>query len=293
MADEGIIFKALSGFYYVKSGDEVIECRARGKFRHENVTPLVGDWVRFTRSGASGAIDEILPRRNSFARPAVSNLDQIVLVVSEAIPVTDPFLIDKMIAIAEHHEVEPIICINKCDIDNGDRLFNIYRSVGYKTLKTSALTGEGISELSELVNGKISAFTGNSGVGKSSLLNALDSDFSIKTDEISVKLGRGKHTTRHIELYSTKSGAIIADTPGFSSFELDKGEFKGAGELQNVFKEFKPYLSECRFTGCSHIKEKGCGVLNAVKAGEIQKSRHDSYIRLYDQLKDYHEWEHN
>lgn len=291
MAEKGVIYKALSGFYYIKSGDDIIECRARGRFRHESVTPLVGDNVMYTCSGNSGIIDEILPRKNYFIRPSVANLDQIIMVVSEAVPVTDTFLIDKMTAIAEHHHVDPIICINKCDIKSGDALYNIYSSVGYKTVKTSAVTGEGISELIELLNGKTSAFTGNSGVGKSSILNAIDSNFSISTNDVSYKLGRGKHTTRHIEFYYTNDGAIIADTPGFASFDLDKLEFTKASELQYVFTDFSPYIDECFFTGCSHTKEKGCSVLEAVKNGKIQRSRHDSYVRIYNQLKDIHEWD--
>ncbi len=291
MAEKGTIFKALSGFYYVKSGDEFVRCRARGKFRHSKVTPLVGDEVLFTQSGNEGMVDEILPRRNCFARPAVANLDCIVMVVSEAVPVTDTFLIDKMTAIAEHHSVEPVICINKCDIISGDRLFEVYSSVGYKTIKTSAKTGEGIMELRYALSGKTSAFTGNSGVGKSSILNALESDLNIKTDEVSIKLGRGKHTTRHIEFYEGPDGAVIADTPGFSSFDLEN-EFTDAAKLQYMFPEFKPYLESCRFTGCGHVKEKGCGVREALKDGKIQKTRYESYVRLYDQLKDYKEWEH-
>jgi ribosome biogenesis GTPase len=291
MADEGVIFKALSGFYYIKSGDDVISCRARGRFRHENITPLVGDLVSYTRSGNSGMIDKILPRKNSLIRPAVANVDQIVMVVSETIPVTDPFLIDKMTAIAEHHNIEPVICINKCDLSDENRLYNIYKSVGYKVVKTSAVTGEGISELTELLSGKTSVFTGNSGVGKSSILNAVEPGFSIDTNDVSYKLGRGKHTTRHIEFYYTKSGAVIADTPGFSSFDLDKLEFKDETELQYVFTEFSPYLDKCQFIGCSHTKEKGCAVLEAVKNGEIQKSRHDSYVRIYNQLKEIPHWD--
>ena len=290
---EGIILKALSGFYYVDGGDGALTaCRGRGKFRHQKLTPLVGDRVRFTRlEGDSGILDEILPRKNEFQRPAVANIDQLVVIASGAVPVTDPFLIDRVVSIAEGRNCQPVICINKCDLDEAEELYRIYRGAGFPTLRVSAETGEGIPELAAAIAGKVSAFTGNSGVGKSSILNALEPGFHLRVGEVSDKLGRGRHTTRHVELYHLPGGAIVADTPGFSSFDTEGMELRRPEELQYTFREFAPYLGRCRFTGCSHVKEKGCAVLAAVKAGEISPSRHDSYVRLYQQAKEVPEWE--
>ena len=290
---EGIILKALSGFYYVDGGDGALTaCRGRGKFRHQKLTPLVGDRVRFTRlEGDNGILDEILPRKNEFQRPAVANIDQLVVIASGAVPVTDPFLIDRVVSIAEGRSCQPVICINKCDLDEAEELYRIYQSAGFPTLRVSAETGEGIPELAAAIAGKVSAFTGNSGVGKSSILNALEPGFHLRVGEVSDKLGRGRHTTRHVELYHLQGGAIVADTPGFSSFDTEGMELRRPEELQYTFREFAPYLGRCRFTGCSHVKEKGCAVLAAVKAGEISPSRHDSYVRLYQQAKEVPEWQ--
>lgn len=290
---EGIILKGLSGFYYVDGGDgRLIACRGRGKFRHQKLTPLVGDRVVFTPlEGDSGILEEILPRKNQFRRPAVANIDQLVVIASGAVPVTDPFLIDRVVSIAEGRECEPIICINKCDLDAAEELYRTYLRAGFTTLRVSAETGEGIDRLAAVISGKASAFTGNSGVGKSSILNALEPGFRLQVGEVSEKLGRGRHTTRHVELYRLSSGAIVADTPGFSSFDTEEMELRPPEELQHTFREFAPYLDRCRFTGCAHIKEKGCAVLAAVKAGEISHSRHDSYVRLYQQAKEVPEWQ--
>lgn len=289
---EGIILKALSGFYYVDDGNTITSCRGRGKFRHEKLTPLVGDRVRFTPlDNGQGALDEILPRKNEFQRPAVANIDQLVIIASEATPVTDPFLIDRVVSIAEGRNCECIICINKCDLESGDGLAQIYRQAGFPTIKVSAETGDGIEELRELISGKVCAFTGNSGVGKSSILNALEPGVSVKTGDISEKLGRGRHTTRHVELFRLSCGAVVADTPGFSAFDTDRMELRRKEDLQFTFREFRPYQDQCQFLDCAHIKEKGCAVLAAVKAGEIPTSRHQSYIRLYEQAKAIPDWE--
>ena len=288
---EGTILKALSGFYYVQCGEELITTRARGKFRYKKITPLVGDRVAITvQDDGSGSLDEILPRRNFFQRPAVANIDQMVIICSGAIPVTDPFLVDRITALAESKNCEPIICINKWDLVQAEELFEIYTAAGFHTIKVSAETGLGIEELRGLLAGKVSAFTGNSGVGKSSILNALQPDFGIATGEISEKLGRGRHTTRHVELFEV-SGGLIADTPGFSAFDTDRGESREKEVLQHTFREFKPYLDQCRFIGCAHVKEKGCAVLAALKAGDIQPSRHRSYVRLYELAKENKPWE--
>lgn len=289
----GIIMKALSGFYYVDPGDgSLIACRARGKFRHQKITPLVGDRVEFTPlEDRTGMVDEILPRKNEFVRPAVANIEQLVMIVSKAIPVTDPFLIDRMTSLAEGKHCESVICINKCDLEPADDLYEIYRTIGFPTVRVSAATGEGIEELSEIIAGKVCAFTGNSGVGKSSILNALEPGFSLSVGEVSEKLGRGRHTTRHVELFRLKNGAVVADTPGFSSFDTDQTEIRKKDALAETFREFRPYLDECRFVGCAHVKEKGCAVREAVKQGKIPPSRHASYVRLYEQAKTHKEWE--
>jgi len=291
---EGRIIKALSGFYYVDSGVGAppLACKARGRFRHERVTPLVGDRVSFTGlGGGAGVLDEILPRKNEFRRPAVANIDQLVIVASGAIPVTDPFLIDRVISVAESRSCEPIICINKCDLDGADMLYDTYRQAGFQTLRISAKTGEGLEALSQIISGKVCAFTGNSGVGKSSILNALEPDFCLAVGEVSDKLGRGRHTTRHVELFRLKNGAMAADTPGFSSFEGDRPEEADKAALAYTFREFRPYLDRCRFIGCSHTKEKGCAVLEAVRAGEIPTSRHASYVRLWTEAAARPGWE--
>ena len=289
---QGVIRKALSGFYYVDDGGTVFTCRARGKHRHAGLTPLVGDRVRFTPlEDGSGALDEILPRKNEFYRPAVANIDLLVVVASQAVPVTDPFLIDRVAAIAASRGCETLVCINKWDLEPGEALASIYERAGFPTLRLSAETGEGVDALRQAIAGKVCAFTGNSGVGKSSILNALEPDFGLTTGEISDKLGRGRHTTRHVELFRLSCGALAADTPGFSSFDVDKMELARKEELQYAFREFAPCLGKCQFQDCAHVKEKGCAVLEAVRAGTIPRTRHQSYVRLYEQAKAIPDWQ--
>ena len=289
---EGRIQKALSGFYYVDTGSELLTCRARGKFRKDGISPLVGDRVEVRELGnGDGFLEKILPRRNAFARPAVANIDQLVVIASGAIPRTDPFLIDRVAAIAALKGCEVIILLNKCDLDSADELYGIYRAAGFQTLRVSAETGEGLDALKPLIAGKLSAFTGNSGVGKSSILNALDSEFHIQVGEVSDALGRGRHTTRHVELYHLSCGGDIVDSPGFSSFETDELNLELKHRLPETFREFVPYLGACRVVGCSHTKEEGCAVLEALRAGKIQPSRHASYLRLYEELKPLQDWQ--
>ena len=288
----GRIKKALSGFYYVDTGTEILTCRARGKFRKEGVSPLVGDWVEVRDlGGGEGFLEKVLPRRNAFARPAVANIDQLVVIASGAIPKTDPFLIDRVAAIAALKDCDLILLLNKSDLDPADELYEIYTKAGFTTLRVSAETGEGLEELKPLISGKLSAFTGNSGVGKSSILNALDPEFNIQVGEVSEALGRGRHTTRHVELFHLACGAEVVDSPGFSSFETDELNLELKRRLPETFREFAPYLDDCRFVGCSHTKEKGCAVLDALKDGKIQKCRHTSYLRLYEELKPLQEWQ--
>lgn len=289
---EGTIIKALSGFYYVSTGDSLVTCRGRGKHRHKNIPPLVGDQVTFSVTPSQeGALDEILPRKNQFKRPSVANIDQLVLIVSGAIPKTDPFLIDRITSIAAGKNCDVLIVINKCDLDPADDLFHIYTHTGFTTLRVSAETGLGMEELRELLKGKVSAFSGNSGVGKSSILNSLEKNMSLATGEISEKLGRGRHTTRHIELFPLAIGGFVADTPGFAAFEEDRLEIQRKEELASTFIEFLPFIEECQFKDCAHIKEKGCRILEAVEKGIVLPSRHESYIRLYEQAKLIPDWQ--
>lgn len=289
---QGVIMKALSGFYYVDLEGRTVTCRGRGKLRHEKVKPLVGDRVEITLTpDGAGAVDAVLPRKNCFSRPAVANVDQMVILGANVNPVTDPFLIDRITAMAEAKGCEVVICLNKCDLDRADALRSIYAAAGFPTLVLSAVTGEGIGELKALLAGKVSAFTGNSGVGKSSILNALEPTFALETGEVSEKLGRGRHTTRHVELFRV-AGGLAADTPGFSSLDGESLELPDKAKLAESFREFRPYLDQCRFVGCSHRKEAGCAVLESLKAGKIAESRHKSYCRLYDEAGEVKPWEH-
>lgn len=253
---------------------------------------MVGDWVEVRElGGEEGFIEKILPRRNAFARPAVANIDQLVVIASAAIPRTDPFLIDRVAAIAALKDCRLAVVLNKCDLAPADSLYRIYQASGFPTLRVSAETGAGMEALKELISGKLSAFTGNSGVGKSSILNALDPNFHLQVGEVSAALGRGRHTTRHVELHRLSCGAEVVDTPGFSSFDAEELDLELKRRLPETFLEFLPYLENCRFVGCSHTREKGCAVLEALRRGEIQKSRHDSYLRLYEELKPLREWQ--
>ncbi len=290
---EGLIIKALSGFYYVETADGGLHaCRARGKFRLDGTSPLVGDRVSFdiTEEG-KGFVKSILPRRNLFIRPAVANVDYLVLLCANVNPITDPFLVDRVAVIAEHAGCGSIICINKCDLDRGDELYEIFSKTGYPVIRTSAVTGEGVDQLKNLIRGKTVAFTGNSGVGKSSLLNSICPGFGAEVGEVSTALGRGRHTTRHVELCNTGDGTRIADTPGFASFDLTQMTPISKTQLQYLFPEFRPRIGSCRFQDCAHLKEPGCSVLEAVERGEIDPSRHRSYARLYEISAAYKEWE--
>jgi len=289
---EGIILKALSGFYYVDCGGETVTCRGRGRLRHEGLKPLVGDRVEVSLHDGEGTVDAVLPRSNEFQRPAVANIELLVVVASGAVPVTDPFLIDRVTAMARRRGCESVVCFNKWDLEQPVELLDTYRRAGFPVLRVSAETGEGIRELSNMIAGKVCAFTGNSGVGKSSILNALEPGVHRPVGGVSDKLGRGRHTTRHVELFRLKNGAVVADTPGFSSFEEEDGALGcPPEELQYAFQEFAPYLDKCRFVGCAHVKEKGCAVLEALDRGEIPRSRHDSYVRLYELAKAVPQWQ--
>ena len=289
---EGVIIKALSGFYYVQAGDELLSCKARGKFRLDGTSPLVGDRVFCSPDGAGGArVDRVAERRNWFVRPAVANVDALVFVAANVNPITDPFLIDRVSVIAAEADCELIVCVNKTDLDSGEQLRRIYERAGFPVVATSAQTGDGIEALRSLLRGKISAFTGNSGVGKSSLLNRLLPGVSVPTAQVSEKLGRGKHTTRHVELFRLEENTYIADTPGFASFELEMMKPIPKEQLQYDFPEFSPYLGNCRFQDCSHRREPDCAVRDAVSAGAIDENRYRSYLRLYELSAQQKSWE--
>ncbi len=290
----GRIMKALSGFYYVETDDGLIECKARGRFRLDGTSPLVGDRVLCSLDAeGKGRIDRVEPRRNWFVRPAVANIDTLVFVAAAVNPVTDPFLIDRVSVIASASDCELIICVNKSDLDNGEALCAIFSKAGFSVVRTSAETGDGIEELRLLLYGKTCAFTGNSGVGKSSLLNRLLPEAQIETAEVSRKLGRGKHTTRHVELYALGENTFAADTPGFASFDLEMMQSISKEELATMFIDFQPYLGLCRFQDCAHLHEPGCAVTEAVGKGEIGKSRYRSYVRLYELCSQHAFWEKN
>ena len=288
----GRIEKALSGFYYVNTGAETLQCRARGKFRREGMSPLVGDWVQVRDlGGGEGFVETVEPRRNVFSRPAAANIDQLVILASAAIPVTEPYLIDRISAIAALKGCQVLLCLNKCDLNTADELYDIYSHSALPVLRISAETGEGLAALRAAIAGKLNAFTGNSGVGKSSVLNRLAPELALETGEVSEKLGRGRHTTRHVELYRLGKDTYVADTPGFSSFDTDQMEIILKENLQYSFPDFEPYLGKCRFDDCSHRKEPDCAVRGAVEAGEIEPSRYDSYLRLYEKSSQVKLWE--
>ena len=287
----GRILRSISGFYDVQTPAGLISCRARGILRKEGCTPLTGDVVEITVEKGKGMVERILPRKNSFVRPAVANIDALVVFAANVNPVTEPFLIDRVAAIAGDQGVPVYLCINKCDLDPAAELVRIYRNAGMTVLCTSAETGEGREELRELIRGKLTAFTGNSGVGKSSMLNQLCPELRLPTGEVSEKLGRGRHTTRHVELYRLEEDTYVADTPGFSSFDTDQMDVILKENLQYAFPDFGRFIGKCQFHDCSHRKEPGCAVTGAVQRGEIEQSRYDSYLRLYEKASQVKLWE--
>ena len=287
----GRILRSLSGFYDVQTDEGLITCRGRGHLRKGQEVPLTGDLVEISLTQNKGMVEKILPRKNRFIRPAVANIDALVVFASNVNPVTEPFLIDRVAAIAGEQEVEVYLCVNKCDLDPATDLVRIYRNAGFSVISASASTGEGVAELRQLISGKFTAFTGNTGVGKSSMLNALCPDLNLATGEVSEKLGRGRHTTRHVELYKLDENTYVADTPGFSSFDTDQMDVMLKENLQYAFPDFAPYLGKCQFHDCSHRAEPGCAVRQAVDAGQIEKTRYESYLRLYEKASQIKLWE--
>ncbi len=288
----GLIIKITGGFYYVEAEDRVYECKARGVFRKKGFTPLVGDYVVIDVPEGDGycSIESVSERKNSLIRPALANLDTLVIVSSVVEPNVNTYIIDKMICAAVNKGIEPVVVFSKTDLQPCDEYLEIYKKSGIKAIEYSSVTNKGVEEIKEVLSGKISAFSGNTGVGKSTLLNALFPTLELLTGEISNKLGRGRHTTRTVELFKCFDG-YVADTPGFSTVDLDRYELIRKEELQHCFPEFAEYIGECRFTSCAHICEKGCAVIEAVENGDISKSRHNSYVRMYNEVKDIKDWQ--
>ena len=290
--ENGIIVKALSGFYYVDIGERVVECHARGLFRKKNDSPLVGDRAEIeVLADGSGVVKTIAPRANSLKRPPIANIDKIFIVSAYATPAPNTYVIDSMTAIAEDKGIEPIIIFNKSDIGSFEKIADDYKKCGFKVYVVSAATGEGVNAVAEELKGSVSVFAGNTGVGKSSLLNALFGGLSLKTGEVSEKLGRGRHTTRHVELFSVGDGGFVADTPGFSSIDIEESDLIYKENLQFAFREFEDYIGLCKFSSCTHTGERGCAVAAALEQGKIAESRYENYKRLYSELSKFKEWE--
>ncbi|MBQ6885852.1 MAG: ribosome small subunit-dependent GTPase A [Clostridia bacterium] len=291
MTKKGILIKAISGFYYVSCDGNVYECKARGNFRKAGVSPVVGDMVEFSSlDNTHGIVEQIAPRKNLFNRPLVANIDKLFIVSAYSTPAPDTLMIDRLTALAVYNNIEPIIVFNKSDMGSFDEFYSIYTKSGFKTYVVSARENKGIDALKAEMQNSVCAFSGNSGVGKSSILNALFPELNLKTGEVSDKLGRGRHTTRHTELFFVGEGAYVVDTPGFSTVDTNEDLYQFKLSLAECFTDFNQFLGDCKFTTCSHTSEKGCAVIDAVKEGKIQKSRHDSYVALWSELKDITSW---
>ena len=290
---KGIIIKITGGFYYVEAADGVYECKARGIFRKRGTSPLVGDIVEITvPDDGYCSIDKIYERRNSLVRPALANIDNLMIVSSVKEPDVNLYLVDKMTAAAVNKNITPIVVFSKSDLAPADELVEIYRKVNIPAYEFSSVDNRGLEEIKAQLKDKITAFCGNSGVGKSTLLNALFPELELQTGEISDKLGRGRHTTRTVELFK-KHGGYIADTPGFSTVDIERFELIRKEELKFAFPEFDTHFGTCKFNSCNHLCEQGCKVIEAVQDGVIPTSRHESYLRMYNEVKDIKDWQLN
>ncbi len=287
---DGYIMKGIGGFYYVKTPDAVIECKARGIFRKQKRSPVAGDEVTLAVENGSAVIAEIAPRKNVFVRPPVANLDVLFLVASTVEPTPSTLVLDKLSAIAVDRGVQPVIVCTKGDLAGTQPLAKAYERSTLPFIRIDYASGEGLAEVKGWIAGRLCAFCGNSGVGKSTLLNALLPELGQQTGEISRKLGRGRHTTREVTIFEAFGGRI-ADTPGFASLEASRAGYIPKENLEHAFPEFGPYLGRCRFAGCSHRSEKGCAVRAALAAGALSPSRYDSYCAMYEEVKDIKDWE--
>lgn len=291
MVLEGFVRKCIGGFYTVETGEGLYTCRARGRFRKERISPCAGDRVEVVPEANCGALTAILPRSNYLPRPPVANLDRLFIVASVAEPAANTLLIDKAVAVAELAGIEPVVLVTKSDLAEAGPLVEIYRSAGIPCGAASGRTGEGLELVRDLAAGKVSAFIGNSGAGKSTLLNGAFPGLRLETGEISQKLGRGRHTTRQVEFYPLEGGGYVADTPGFSTFDLERYSLTDRERLIYGFRELAAYAGDCQFTSCAHTGEKGCAVLAAVKAGKASRSRWESYVAMYQEIRDVKAWE--
>ncbi|MFA7636533.1 MAG: ribosome small subunit-dependent GTPase A [Monoglobales bacterium] len=291
---KGIITKGIGGFYYVETKEGMYECKARGLFRKQKLTPLAGDTCNISAMpDMTGYIEEIFERKNAFVRPPIANVDQMIIVCAAAAPQPLPILIDKLSVVALKEGVEPTVVINKIDLktDNTDEIAKSYRKAGFKVYTVSAIKGEGIDLIKNDMAGKISVFAGCSGVGKSSILNCLLPDLNQKTGDVSEKIKRGKHTTREVSLIKLPEGGYIADTPGFSELEIAEITDVEKEQLFEYFPEIEKYSGECNFRDCRHINEPGCNVKKAVEEGNISLSRYESYKEIFSQLGEINKWE--
>lgn len=287
----GIIIKGIGGFYYIEANGDIYECKARGAFRKKKISPLAGDNVIITvRENGENTIDDILERKNFLVRPPVANVDTLVIVSSVKEPVPSTLVIDRLTAIAVSKNIKPCIVFSKSDLGDTKELEEIYKKAGLDVCSVCCKTGEGVEKVKEMIKGGITVFTGNTGVGKSSLLNCIDSRFSIETGEVSSKLGRGRHTTRDVTLHKVND-FYVADTPGFSSLDIESGELIMKDDLPYCFPEFSEYLGKCRFSSCTHTVDKGCKILDALEKGDIHESRHLSYVTMFNEVKNIKEWQ--
>ena len=289
---EGIILKIVSNLYYIKTEKGIYECSVKGKFRKDEIVPVVGDYVKIEiiqNEQNKGTISEILNRKTYIKRPKIANITQLVLVVSTSMPKPDLLMLDKQLAFAEFLNIKPIIVLNKIDLKNEKEIIDIYTKIGYKIIKTNAKNNIGVNELTKELKNNVSAFSGNSGVGKSTLINSILGEQITAEGKISDKNKKGKNTTTAICMYEIDENTYIADTPGFSTFDIYEIEYR---ELAKYFIEFKEHIAKCEFVGCTHIKEENCGVQNAIKSGIISTERYKRYIKIYSDLKEReeHKW---